>query len=96
VHKARLLVSYLARRCPLDTRAPHNVHKPAIMKADDGVGAALHAHALPLDGSLLVLDSEAESFFMAETRIQHSEELKKHIIEVQEEAYKVSHSRSAN
>ena len=37
-----------------------------------------------------MLDPEAERFFKAETGIQDTEELRKHIIGVQEEAYKVS------
>ena len=52
--------------------------------------------ALPLDGSSLVLDSETEGFFKVETGIQDSEGLKKHIIEVQAEAYKVNHCRPDN
>ena len=69
-------------------------HKPATMKGDNALEGVLHA--LPPDGSLLFLDSEAESFFRAETGINDSEELKRHIIDVQQEAYKVSHCRSAN
>ena len=42
------------------------------------------------DDALLVLDPETERFFKAETGIQDTEELRKHIIEVQQEAYKVS------
>ena len=59
------------------------------MKGDNELEAVLHA--LPPDDGFLFLDSEAESFFRAETGIQDSEELRRHIIEVQEEAYKVSH-----
>lgn len=51
---------------------------------------------LPLDGSLLVLDPETESFYKAETGIQDIEELRKHIIGLQEEAFKVNHCPSAN
>ena len=43
------------------------------------------------DDALLVLYPETERFFKAETGIQDTEELRKHIIEVQQEAYKVSH-----
>jgi hypothetical protein len=43
-----------------------------------------------LDGSQLELNPEEEAFFKAETRIQDTEKLRKHITEVQEEAYKVS------
>jgi len=45
--------------------------------------------ALPPDNNFLVLDPETERFFKAETGIQDSEELRKHIIEVQGEAYRV-------
>lgn len=41
-------------------------------------------------GALLVLGPDAERFFKAETRIQDSEKLRKHIIQVQQEAYKAS------
>lgn len=47
----------------------------------------LHPHES--NGTLLVLDSETEAFFKAETRIQGTQELRKHIIEVQEEAHKI-------
>ena len=48
---------------------------------------------LPSDSSFLAFDLETERFFKAETGIQDTEELRKHIIEVQEEAYKASHCR---
>ncbi|KAF9649469.1 hypothetical protein BDM02DRAFT_1817741 [Thelephora ganbajun] len=48
-----------------------------------------HLRTLHPDGTLLELDPEEETFFKAETGIQDTEELRKHIIEVQEEAYKV-------
>lgn len=64
------------------------------MDGGNELEAALRA--LPPDGSFLVMNPETESFFKAETGIQDSEELRKHMIEVQEEAYKVSHRRSAN
>jgi hypothetical protein len=41
-------------------------------------------------GDLLVLDPDTERFFKAETGIQDSEELRKHIIQVQQDAYKAS------
>jgi len=44
---------------------------------------------LHLDGTLLELNPEEEAFFKSETGIQDTEELRKHIIEVQEDAYKV-------
>jgi len=43
-----------------------------------------------LDGTSLELDPGEEGFFKAETGIQDTDELKKHIIEVQEEAHKAS------
>jgi len=46
--------------------------------------------ALPLDSTLLELNPEEEAFFKSETGIQDTEELREHIIEVQEGAYKVS------
>jgi len=51
---------------------------------------------LYLDGTLLELDPEEEAFFKAETGIRDTEELRKHIIEVQEEAYKVGRCSRAN
>lgn len=45
---------------------------------------------LHLDDTLLGLDPEEEAFFKSETGIQDTEELKKHIIKVQEDAYKVT------
>ena len=44
---------------------------------------------LPLDDTLLEITPEEEAFFKSETGIQDTEELRKHIIEVQEDAYKV-------
>ena len=43
---------------------------------------------LHIDGTLLEFDPEEETFFRAETGIQDTEELRKHIIEVHDEAYK--------
>jgi len=43
-----------------------------------------------LDGTSLELDPKEEAFLKAETGIQDTDELRKHITEVQEEAYKVS------
>ena len=40
--------------------------------------------------ALLVLDPDTVRFFKAETGIQDTEELRKHIIQVQQEAYKAS------
>jgi len=45
---------------------------------------------LHLDSTLLGLNPEEEAFFKSETGIQDTEELKKHIIQVQDDAYKVS------
>ena len=55
-----------------------------------------HPHALQLDNTLLELNPEEEAFFKSETGIQDTEELKKHIIEVQEDAYKVSRCSHAD
>ena len=40
--------------------------------------------------SLLLLDPDTERFFKAETGIQDAEELREHIIQVQQDAYKAS------
>ena len=48
------------------------------------------------NASFLVLDPETEEFFKAETGIQDGGELRKHIVEVQEEAYKVGHRPCAD
>jgi len=45
---------------------------------------------LPLDDTLLVLHPKEEAFFKSETGIQDTEELRKHILRIQEDAYKVS------
>ena len=58
------------------------------MSPDDEIRA--HLSTLHLDGTFLELGPKEEAFFKAETGIQDTEELRKHIIEVQEEAYKVS------
>jgi len=63
-------------------------HQSAIMNIDDGTEARLRT--LHLDDTLLELDSQEEAFFKSETGIQDTEELMKHIIEVQQDAYKVS------
>ena len=51
---------------------------------------------LHLDSTLLGLNPEEEAFFKSETGIQDTEELKKHIIQVHEDAYKVSHCSHAD
>jgi len=56
----------------------------------DGVEAETRLRILPLDDTLLELDAEEEAFLKLETGIQGTEELRKHIIEVQADAYKVS------
>ena len=58
---------------------------------DQDTNVKSHLQALPLDSSLLVLRPDIEEFFKVETGIQDTEELKKHIVQVQEEAYKVAH-----
>lgn len=47
-------------------------------------------------GALLVLDPDTERFFKVETRIQDTEELRKHIIQVQQEACKAGRYFLAN
>lgn len=64
------------------------------MNLDSDVETRLRS--LELDGNLLVLDPETESFFKLETGIQDSEELRKHIVEVHKEAYKESFCLLAN
>ena len=53
-------------------------------------GTATQLPPFPFDDTLFGLEPEEEAFFKAETGIQDPEELKKHAIEVHEEAYKVS------
>ena len=53
-------------------------------------GTETQPRTVYLDGTLLELSPEEEAFLKAETGIQDTGELRKHIIEVQEEAYKVS------
>lgn len=48
-----------------------------------------HLRSLPLNSDLLVLDLDTETFFKAETGIHDTEELRKHVVQVQEDAYKV-------
>ena len=50
-----------------------------------------HLQSLPLDSSFLVLNPDVEEFFKVEAGIQDTEELKKHLVQVREEAYKVPH-----
>jgi len=60
------------------------------MNPEGGTDRERYLRTLHLDGALLELGPEEEAFFKAETGIQDTEELKKHIIETQQEAYKVS------
>ena len=46
-------------------------------------------YTLPLDGTLLELNPEEEAFFKSQPRIQDTDELRKHIIRVQKDAYQV-------
>ena len=46
-------------------------------------------YTLPLDDTLLELNPEEEAFFKSQTRIQDTDELRKHIVRVQKDAYKV-------
>ena len=79
----------------------HRIYKSVIMPPDDKVEARFHTvdpdsevetplRTLGHGVSFLGLYPDEEVFFKAETGIQDTEELRKHIIEVQEEAYKVS------
>ena len=52
-----------------------------------------HPRTFRFDGTLLKLGPEEEAFFKAETGIQDPEELRRHVIEVYEEAYKVKVTR---
>jgi len=54
------------------------------------VATETRLRTLHLDDTLLGLDPEEEAFFRSETGIQDTEELREHIIEVQEDAYKVN------
>lgn len=56
---------------------------------DTDVQIEARLRTLQLDGTLLELGPEEEAFFKSETGIEDTEELRKHIIEVQEDAYKV-------
>ena len=73
------------------TKPPPNpqAYSPAIMSILD-IQTQTRLRALPLDNTLLEITPEEEAFFKSETGIQDTEELKKHIIQVQEDAYKVS------
>ena len=51
-----------------------------------------YLRTLHIDGALLELGPEEEAFFKAETGIQDPKELRRHIIQVHEEAHKVSTS----
>jgi hypothetical protein len=66
---------------------PHAIHQPAIMILDDEVETRLRT--IRPDSTLLELDPKEEAFFKEKTGIQDTEELRKHIIGVQEEAYEV-------
>ena len=68
--------------------------QPATMTVDGETKTRLRT--LYLDGSFLELNPGEEAFFKAETGIQDTEELRKHIVGVQEEAYKVSRCSHVN
>ncbi|KAI0374560.1 hypothetical protein BV20DRAFT_518721 [Pilatotrama ljubarskyi] len=55
----------------------------------NGDNGSIHQRALPMDESLYTIDDEALEFMKAQTGIQDPEELKKHILAVQAEAYQV-------
>jgi hypothetical protein len=78
----------------ISNQAPHEIHNPAAM--DTNVGTETHRRTLDLDETLLELNPGEEAFFKSETGIQDTEELRRHIIEVQEDAYKVSRCSYAN
>ena len=56
----------------------------------DNIEAETRFRTLPLDDTLLEFDAEEEAFLKLETGIHDTGELRKHIIEVQADAYKVS------
>ena len=77
------------------------------MSLDRKIEACLHAldpegeaevllRTLDQGGVYLELGPDGEAFFKAETGIQETEELRKHIIKVQQEAYKVTICLHAN
>ena len=63
---------------------------------DQDTDVKSYLQALPLDSSLLVLRPDIKEFFKVEAGIQDTDELKKHIVQVQEEAYKVAHRSFPN
>ena len=65
----------------------HEIRLPAAMVLDSKVEERFRSHRF--DGTLLELGPEEEAFFKVETGIQNPEELRKHIIDVHEEAYEV-------
>ena len=68
------------------------MHQPATLNPGEVVEPR-HG-PLHINGSLLRLGPVEEAFFKAGTGIQDTEELRKHIIQVHEEAYQVSISHS--
>jgi hypothetical protein len=72
----------------ISNQAPHEIHNSATM--DINAETRTRPLTLDLDETLLELDPEEEAFFKSETGIQDTEELRRHIVEVQEDAYKVS------
>ena len=70
------------------------VHNPAIMAIE--AENKTDFRTLHLDRTFLELNPEEEAFFKSETGIHNTEELKKHIIHVQEDAYEVSRCSRAN
>ena len=67
---------------------PREIRLPAAMVLESE--AEERFRTFHFDGTLLKLGPEEEAFFKAETGIRDPEELRKHIIEVHEEAYKVN------
>lgn len=83
-----LLINFVSQQ--LDTRPspnPRATNQPTTMKPCDAIEP--HHRAIPVDGVLLRLSPEEEAFFKTETGIKDTDELRRHIITVHEEAYKV-------
>ena len=82
-----MFTTYFAESVSYPIAKSHEIHPPATMILDGETET--HLRTLHLNGALLELGPEEEAFFRAEIGIQDTEELRKHIIEVHEEAYKV-------
>jgi len=86
----------IRRRRSRDTRSvPSAPHVPptestSSQPENPDIETETRPRTLPLDDTLLELSREGEAFFESETDTQDMEESRKHIIGVQEDAYKVS------